>query len=329
MAAVREDRDTEAGEGRRGADDSVKRSAMGHTKLKKLCRRLQLPLFSAVGLLECLWHLTAREAPRGDVGRLSDEDLALALEWDGEAESLVAAFVECGWMDRSPRYRLLIHDWHEHADEATKLFLKRHQWCFAALEPEQVATISDSVETSSVMSEQVATCIDSRAHALPVPLPEPMPMPEPEVPSASQRGERQKNGASPPGTSSGKDYRTKQALDIAVDHVTKRWSDHWREVVPNARAPAIQGTDKAAVREALKAISAADGCDYLAAERELTGYAERLAEIGKPLQQFRYGLNDFRGGVRPKANGRPAETPQEQRDRILRELADGDEARGT
>ena len=57
----------------------MKREAIGHTKMKRLCRRLDIPQWQGVGLLESIWHLTAGEAPRGDIGKLSDEDVALAI----------------------------------------------------------------------------------------------------------------------------------------------------------------------------------------------------------------------------------------------------------
>jgi len=59
----------------------MKREAVGHTKMKRLCRRMDIPLWQAVGIMEMLWQVTAREAPRGDIGKLSDEDIALALDY--------------------------------------------------------------------------------------------------------------------------------------------------------------------------------------------------------------------------------------------------------
>jgi hypothetical protein len=98
---------------------------MLHTKLRRLCRKLNVPLYVGVGLLECLWHLTAREAPRGDIGRLSNEDIAIALEWTEDEETLVEAFISCGWIDHHADYRLVVHDWHEHCDEAVKKLVAR------------------------------------------------------------------------------------------------------------------------------------------------------------------------------------------------------------
>ena len=94
----------------------MKREAIGHTKMKRLCRRLDIPLWQAVGLLETLWGLTAREAPRGDIGKLSDEDIALAIDYRGAESKLIEALIGSGWLDRDPVERLVIHDWADHAD---------------------------------------------------------------------------------------------------------------------------------------------------------------------------------------------------------------------
>jgi hypothetical protein len=62
----------------------MKRQAMSHTKMKRLCRRLDSPLWQCVGILESIWHLTARETPRGNIGKLSDEDIAVAIDYRGD-----------------------------------------------------------------------------------------------------------------------------------------------------------------------------------------------------------------------------------------------------
>ncbi len=77
-------------------------------KFKKLQRRLKLPLWQAVGLLETLWRVTERNAPAGDIGRLSNEDIAAAIEWDGDADELVATLVATGWLIRDVHGRLML-----------------------------------------------------------------------------------------------------------------------------------------------------------------------------------------------------------------------------
>lgn len=103
----------------------MKREAVNHSKMKRLCRRMNIPLWQAIGLLESIWHLTAKEKPRGDLGRLSDEDIALAIDYRGEEAVVIEALVYAGWLDRDPIHRLVVHDWFDHADDAVHLKLAR------------------------------------------------------------------------------------------------------------------------------------------------------------------------------------------------------------
>jgi hypothetical protein len=36
------------------------------------------------------------------------------VDWEGDADQLIEALIECGWIDSSDQYRLVVHDWHEH-----------------------------------------------------------------------------------------------------------------------------------------------------------------------------------------------------------------------
>lgn len=74
----------------------------------------------AVGILESLWHATATGAIRGDIGKFDDELIAEMVGWKGEASTLISILVECRWLDRHPEYRLVIHDWHDHAPRFVK-----------------------------------------------------------------------------------------------------------------------------------------------------------------------------------------------------------------
>lgn len=100
-------------------------------KFTKLVRRLRgefqgVPIdieTIVVGILERLWHCTMNNAKRGDIGRLDDETIAEHCGWFGNASDLISALVDCGWIDRTnDDYRLVIHDWHEHAP----YFIKKH-----------------------------------------------------------------------------------------------------------------------------------------------------------------------------------------------------------
>jgi hypothetical protein len=151
----------------------MKRQAMGHTKMKKLCRRLGVKTYVAVGIMESLWHLTAREAPLGDIGKLSNEDIAIGIDYDGDPDVLIETLVSVGWLDNSYDVsRLVVHDWHEHADDSTKKAVSRRSLKFAV-----------AVKKSPDKSGQVRT--NPEINRLPEPVPEPEPVPVPDaVPEA-------------------------------------------------------------------------------------------------------------------------------------------------
>ena len=138
----------------------MKRSALAHTKLRRLVRALGVPTYAAVGILEMLWHLTAREAPQGNIGKLEDADIADAVGWLDCPDRLISSLIEAGWLDESREHRLLVHDWHEHADDAVKKNLNRQRLPF----------LSRNVATNPDIS---GTQLEKNR------LPEPEPEPEP------------------------------------------------------------------------------------------------------------------------------------------------------
>ena len=80
----------------------------------------------AAGVLERLWHFTAKYAPRGDIGRYSDAQIAEAVGWPIEQGSaLIEALTRSIWLESSEIHRRLVHDWPEHADKSVKESLKR------------------------------------------------------------------------------------------------------------------------------------------------------------------------------------------------------------
>ena len=104
----------------------MKRGTVEHPKLAALASMLGVKRHVAVGLLEMLWHHTARYAPRGDIGKYKDSQLAAALDWpNDDSGRLIRCLVDCGWLDESQEHRLLVHDWHEHSDGTCDTYLSR------------------------------------------------------------------------------------------------------------------------------------------------------------------------------------------------------------
>lgn len=104
----------------------MKRGTPNHPKLDMLRSMLGIRKYQAAGLLELLWHFTASYSPRGDVGKHTNEHIAAALDWPRKsANELVEALVECGWLEKHDAFRLVIHDWHDHADDTCDKYLQR------------------------------------------------------------------------------------------------------------------------------------------------------------------------------------------------------------
>lgn len=128
----------------------MRRGAIDHPKMSKLARLLGVPRMQAVGMMEALWHATARHAPQGDIGRWDDESIADALEWEGDAAELIAALVKVRFLDIHDVHRLLVHDWHEHADETVKKTLRRAKLGFlSGQKTDTVRTTAESVRTTA------------------------------------------------------------------------------------------------------------------------------------------------------------------------------------
>lgn len=112
----------------------MKRGTPDHPKMKRLARLLNVNLAQAIGIMESLWHWTAKYAQAGDIGKYEDADIAEACFWDGDSDALLSALVSALWLDTSEtceNCRLFVHDWHEHADDSVHLFLARHGMTFA------------------------------------------------------------------------------------------------------------------------------------------------------------------------------------------------------
>jgi len=91
----------------------MKHGTVSLLKFKVLARRLRLPLWQAVGLLESLWLFAQHNARDGELTAHTAEGVAAWLEWEGDAGELVEALVDTRWLDRAGE-RLLIHDWDDH-----------------------------------------------------------------------------------------------------------------------------------------------------------------------------------------------------------------------
>ena len=85
-----------------------------HPKTKKLARLLGVSRPAAVGHLHYLWWWALDFAQDGVLDRYDGDDIAEAMEWEGDSKTLLDALIETGYIDETD-HGLMIHDWGEYA----------------------------------------------------------------------------------------------------------------------------------------------------------------------------------------------------------------------
>lgn len=118
---------------------AVKKDTPSKMKFKVLKRRLGLPFYRAVGLLESLWWVTTNNAPAGDIGRLSNEEIAASLEWENDPDELIQTLIDCGWIDTHDDHRLVVHDWATHVPNWLKAQFRHYKKAFAGTSSENAS----------------------------------------------------------------------------------------------------------------------------------------------------------------------------------------------
>lgn len=171
------------------------RGTLTHRKTRRLAKLLGIPLPCALGVLEALWHVTGEQAKDGGIGRMSNQDLADEMFWDEDADDLVKALSESGWLQTCKECRLYVHDWHDHSDDATDNALARSGTKYAngslprmkRLTEQERAKLCD--KWGWTHHEKPRQTTESHETPLPEPVPEPVPVLSPPTPS---RGKREK-----------------------------------------------------------------------------------------------------------------------------------------
>lgn len=186
--------------------DVAKRGALTHRKIRRLAKILGIDQCDALGVFEALVHVTAEQAYRGDIGRMSNADIAEEMFTSRDPDALMDAFIEAGLIERHEGYRLVVHDWSDHADDSTRKKLSRNGEKFWNGDPPykpKGGTSPDDVATCPDMSSQ-----GGDMECLPVP--EPVPEPEP-VYISSLRSEIRESGI---------------FIEPATDGLVRLWTDY-------------------------------------------------------------------------------------------------------
>ncbi len=86
---------------------------------------LSVEVYAAHGLMELLWHYAGDYAAQGDIGKVSDGRIASGVHWRGDPHILIGAMVDSRLIDECGEYRLVIHDWPDHAQDWVRKKLRR------------------------------------------------------------------------------------------------------------------------------------------------------------------------------------------------------------
>lgn len=106
------------------------RAVPDHPKFAQLKALLGQTKGPVLGWLEAIWHFTGLYTPLGNIGKYPNKAIEAWVEWTGKPGYLILSLVKSGWLDPDKEHRLLVHDWPEHADKATKNWIKRHNAIF-------------------------------------------------------------------------------------------------------------------------------------------------------------------------------------------------------
>lgn len=126
------------------------RHAFANPKLAAFRRCQGVSLNQAVGILECIWWFTGTQAPRGDIGRWTNEEIAAAIDFDGDADVLMHSLVKSRWIDEHPTHRLLIHDWPEHCGQIVQRMKVVQAQGFA--QKDDIELVGDERGTSATLA---------------------------------------------------------------------------------------------------------------------------------------------------------------------------------
>lgn len=172
----------------------MKKTGIDHPKISEFSEILGISMSHAIGIMECLWHFTAKHSPKGDIGKWSDRAIADAVYWPAsDSERLINALVCSRMIDVRDDVRLVVHDWSEHCEDSVHIALARKRELFADGKMPNMARLPKA-ERRKVLSDYKEKSEQKRfehaqethksdekrpalACALPKPAPKPLPKP--------------------------------------------------------------------------------------------------------------------------------------------------------
>lgn len=87
-----------------------------HRKTNRACLLLGIGRYELIGHLHTLWWWALDNVPAdGDLGDLSDAEIAAGAEWESDPAAWVTALTTAGFIDVGPEGRRALHDWYDYA----------------------------------------------------------------------------------------------------------------------------------------------------------------------------------------------------------------------
>lgn len=84
---------------------------MIRTRLEVVAKELDVPFLHALGIAECLFHYAKEHLRKGNIGKISNDSLALAVDWQGDPDALINALLAAGLLTPHTDHRLTFHRW--------------------------------------------------------------------------------------------------------------------------------------------------------------------------------------------------------------------------
>ncbi len=84
-----------------------------HPKTRRLSRLLKIPAVHVTGHLHFFWHWCMDFAKDGDLSRYAADDIADAVEWEGDPKAFLNSMIQCGFIDDIDG-KLKVHDWDDY-----------------------------------------------------------------------------------------------------------------------------------------------------------------------------------------------------------------------
>ncbi len=96
----------------------MKQEARRHAKIILAAKDMGVDRCVLLGIIGEIWAETAARFPAGDIGRATNEEIAVYIDYSGDINALVEVLLKRRLLDvMEGDARLYVHDWHDHCED--------------------------------------------------------------------------------------------------------------------------------------------------------------------------------------------------------------------